>query len=66
MNKTVYESCSNYANINICSGPDYIDGSCDPGFKPKDQSENQNNNNINSEVLNERRKRNNMERYSRL
>ena len=59
MNKTVYESC-----INICSGPDYIDGSCDPGFKPKDQSENQNNNN--SEVLNERRKRNNMERYSRL
>ena len=65
MNKTVYESCSNCANINICSGPDYIDGSCDPGFKPKDQSENQNNNN-NSEVLNERRKRNNMERYSRL
>ena len=33
MNKTVYESCSNCANINICSGPDYIDGSCDPGFK---------------------------------
>lgn len=65
MNKTVYESCSNCANINICSGPDYIDGSCDTGFKPKDQSENQNNNN-NSEVLNERRKRNNMERYSRL
>ena len=64
MNKTVYESCSNCANINICSGPDYIDGSCDSGFKPKDQSENQNNNN--SEVLNERRKRNNMERYSRL
>lgn len=63
MNKTVYESCSNCANINICSGPDYIDGSCDPGFKSKDQSENQNNN---SEVLNERRKRNNMERYSRL
>ena len=56
MNKTVYESCSNCANINICSGPDYIDGSCNPGFKPKDQSENQNNNNINSEVLNERRK----------
>ena len=55
MNKTVYESCVNCANINICSGPDYIDGSCDPGFKPKDQSENQNNN-INSEVLNERRK----------
>lgn len=55
MNKTVCESCSNCANINICSGPDYIDGSCDPGFKPKDQSENQNNN-INSEVLNERRK----------
>ena len=51
MNKTVYE-------------PYYIDGSCDPGFKPKDQNENQNNNN--SEVLNERRKRNNMERYSRL
>ena len=65
MNKTVYESCSNCANINICSGPDYIDGSCDPGFKPKDQSENQINN-INSEVLNERRKWNNMERYSRL
>lgn len=65
MNKTVYESCSNCANINICSGPDCIDGSCDPGFEPKDQSENQNNNN-NSEVLNERRKRNNMERYSRL
>ena len=55
MNKTVYESCSNCANIYICSGPDYINGSCDPGFKPKDQSENQNNN-INSEVLNERRK----------
>ena len=55
MNKTVYESCSNCANINICSGPEYIDRSCDPGFKPKDQSENQNNN-INSEVLNERRK----------
>ena len=64
MNKTVYESCSNCANINICSGPDYIDGSFDPGFKPKDQSENQNNNS--SKVLNERRKRNNMERYSRL
>lgn len=55
MNETVYESCVNCANINHCSGPDYIDGSCDPGFKPKDQSENQNNN-INSEVLNERRK----------
>lgn len=65
MNKIIYESCVNCANIYICSGPDYIDGSCDPGFKPKDQSENQNNN-INSEVLNERRKRNNMERYSRL
>ena len=24
MNKSVYESCSNCANINICSGPDYI------------------------------------------
>ena len=54
MNKTIYESCVNCANINICSGPDYIDGSCDSGFKPKDQNENQNNNN--SEVLNERRK----------
>ena len=64
MNKTIYKSCVNCTNIYICSGPDYIDGSCDPGFKPKDQSENQNNNN--SEVLNERRKRNNMERYSRL
>ena len=64
MNKAVYESCANCANIKICSGPDYIDGSCDPGFKPKDQSENQKNNNINSEVLNERRKRNNMERYT--
>ena len=39
MNKTIYESCVNCANINICSGPDYIDGSCDPGFKPKDQQE---------------------------
>lgn len=56
MNKTVYESCENCANINICSGPDYIDGSCNPGFNPKDQSENQNNNNINSEILNERKK----------
>ncbi len=65
MDKTVYESCANCANINTCSGPDYIDGSCDPGFKPKDQSKNQNNNK-NSEVLNERRKRNNMERYTRL
>lgn len=55
MNKTVYESCVNCANIYIYSEPDYIDGSCDPGFKPKDQSENQNNN-INSEVLNKRRK----------
>ena len=55
MNKTVYESCANCANINNCSGPDYIDGSCYPGFKPKDQNENQNNN-ISSEVLNERRK----------
>ena len=52
MNKTIYESCVNCANINNCSGPDYIDGSYYPRFKPKDQSENQNNN-INSEVLNE-------------
>ena len=66
MNEAVYESCANCANINHCSGPDYIDGSCDPGFKPKNQSENQNNNNISSKVLNERRKRNNMERYTRL
>lgn len=50
MNETVYESCVNCANINNCSGPDYIDGSCDPGFKPKDQNENQNNK---SEILNE-------------
>ena len=55
MNKTIYKSCVNCTNIYICSRPDYIDGSCDPEFKPKDQSENQNNN-INSEVLNERRK----------
>ena len=47
-----YYSCANCGNLNICSGPDYIDGSCDPDFKPKDQSENQKNN-INSEVLNE-------------
>ena len=65
MNEAVYESCANCANINHCSGSDYIDGSCDPGFKPKNQSENQNNN-ISSKVLNERRKRNNMERYTRL
>lgn len=65
MNEKVYESCANCANINNCSGPDYIDGSCDLGFKPKDQSENQNNNK-NSEVLNERRKRNNMERHTGL
>lgn len=64
MNEVVYESCVNCANINNCSGPDYIDGSWDPGFKPKDQSENKKDNNINSEVLNERRKWNNMERYS--
>ena len=55
MSEKIYESCANCANINNCSGPDYIDGSCDPGFKPKDQSENQKNNK-NSEVLNERRK----------
>lgn len=36
MNKSIYESCANCANIYICSRPDYIDGSCDPGFKPKD------------------------------
>lgn len=63
MNEKTYESCSNCANIHNCSGPDYIDGSCDLGFKPKDQSENQNNK---SEVLNERRERNNMERHTRL
>lgn len=51
MNKTrtIYESCANCANIHNCSGPDYIDGSCYPGFKPKDQSENQKNK---SKVLN--------------
>ena len=38
-----YYSCANCGNLNICSGPDYIDGSCDPDFKPKDQSENQKN-----------------------
>lgn len=36
MNKSIYESCANCANIYICSGPDYIEGSCDPGFKPKE------------------------------
>ena len=35
MNKIVYESCSNCANINICSGSDYIDGSCDLGLNLK-------------------------------
>ncbi len=29
MNKSIYESCANCANIYICSGSDYIDGSCD-------------------------------------
>ena len=54
MNKTTYESCANCANIHNCSGPDYIDGSCIPGFKPKDQSEKQKN----SKVLNKQNKTN--------
>lgn len=54
MSEKTYESCSNCANIHNCSGPDYIDGSCYPGYKPNDQSENKKDNN--SEVLNERRK----------
>lgn len=33
------ESCANCANIHNCSGPDYLDGSCIPGFKPKDQKQ---------------------------
>lgn len=52
MNKTTCESCANCANIHNCSGPDYIDGSCIPGFKPKDQSEKQKN----SKVLNKQNK----------
>ena len=39
MDENTYESCVNCANIHNCSGPDYIDGSCDPGFKPKEQNE---------------------------
>ena len=38
MNEKTYESCVNCSNIHICSGPDYIDGNCDPGFKAKDQN----------------------------
>ena len=48
----IYESCANCANISCCSGPDYLDGSCYPGFKPKDSSE-KSKNNIKSEDLNE-------------
>lgn len=39
MNGNTVESCANCANIHICSGPDYIDGSCYPGFKPIDDVE---------------------------
>ena len=42
MNEAVCESCANCANIHNCSGPDYIDGSCYPGFKPKDQNKKKN------------------------
>lgn len=36
--------CTNCANIHSCSGPDYIDGSCYPGYKPIEHSEKSKNN----------------------
>ena len=51
MSDKTYESCSNCANIHNCSGPDYIDGSCYPGYKPIEQNTKDNR----KEKCNERR-----------